>query len=233
MAPTISDSFSMRVPPVGPILALSGGKEVAGSIDQAAVSYLNQAAEFIDQLTGMGMAMFETLWSGASRAMTFDEVASLIDGAGHSMPTAADLQSFEVALGSELPDAYRAFLLTNQGGVVRGDVHFLSGGEDAITGKLARIAGLTINGDNALRDRIKRAKDYQTPLDALSIATDPGGNDFVMALRIDRLGEIFILDHEMASYGNRVTIEAAEASGYARRLAGSFSELISPAISSR
>ena len=48
----------------------------------------------------------------------------------------------------------------------------------------------------------------------------------MIALRADRMGEILLLDHELADYGDRVTIEAAEASGYARRIAGSFGDFI-------
>ena len=47
------------------------------------------------------------------------------------------------------------------------------------------------------------------------------------------MGEIVILDHEMADYGGRVTIEAAEESGYARHLAGSFAELVAGLTSSQ
>ena len=158
--------------------------------------------------------------------MTFAELASLIDGAGRPMPTVVDLQSLETALGLRLPDAYRAFLLTTPGGVVRGDMRFSSVGGDADIVKLKRIAGLTAWDDDALVEHFRIATDLQTPEDALAIATDPSGNDLVMVLRADRMGEILLLDHEMAEYGDRMDIEAAEASGYACRLAGSFSELI-------
>ncbi len=158
--------------------------------------------------------------------MTSDELASLIDGAGRPMPTRTDLQSFEAVIGLRLPDAYRAFLLISPGGIVRGDVRHSPDGEDAATVELARVAGLTARDDDTLLERFRRAADLQTPEDALSIATDPSGNDLVMVLRADRMGEIVILDHEMADYGDRVTIEAAEESGYARRIAGSFAELV-------
>ena len=86
----------------------------------------------------------------------------------------------------------------------------------------ARFADLTAGHDDALGERFRAAADLQTPEDALSIASDPGGNDVVLVLRTDRLGEILLLDHELPDYGDRVAVEAAEASGYARRLAGSF-----------
>lgn len=165
--------------------------------------------------------------------MTLDELAGLIDSSGRPMPTEADLRDLEAALGSRLPDAYRAFLLATPGGIVRGDVRSSSDGENAATVELARVAGLTIRDDDALIERFRRAADFQTPEDALSIGTDPGGNDLVMVLRADRMGEIVILDHEMADYGDRVTIEAAEESGYARRLAGSFAELVAGLTLSR
>lgn len=158
--------------------------------------------------------------------MTFDELASLIDGAGRPMPTAIDLQEIETALGLRLPDIYRVFLLITPGGIVCGDVRYSPSGEEATVVELARFAGLTAWDDNALGEHFRRATDLQTPEDALAIATDPGGNDLVMVLRADRMGEILLLDHEMAEYGDRVTIEAAEESGYARRLAGSFGELV-------
>ncbi len=165
--------------------------------------------------------------------MTPDELASLIDGTGRPMPTAADLQSLEAAIGLRLPDVYRTFLLTTSGGIVRGDVRNSPGGGDAASVELARVAGLTAWDEDALGERLRRAADFQTPEDALSIATDPGGNDLAMVLRADRMGEIVILDHEMADYGGRVTIEAAEESGYARHLAGSFAELVAGLTSSQ
>ena len=156
--------------------------------------------------------------------MTSNELASLIDGIGRPKPTEADLMSFETALGVRLPDAYRAFLLTTPGGIVRGDLRFSDKGEDIV--KLARIAGLTARNDDDLMEHFRIAADLQTPEDALAIATDPSGNDLVMVLRGDRMGEILMLDHEMAEYGDRLTIEAAEESGYASHLAGSFADLV-------
>ncbi len=158
--------------------------------------------------------------------MTSDELANSIDGAGRPMPTMADLQSLEDSLGSLLPDAYRAFLLTTPGGIVRGSVRYSSDGDDAATVELARVAGLTAWDDDALGQCFRAAANLQTPEGALSIATDPGGNDVVIALQADRRGEIFLLDHELADYGDQVTIEAAEESGYAASLAGSFDDFI-------
>ncbi len=158
--------------------------------------------------------------------MTSDELAKAIDGAGRPMPTVADLQSLEASLSSPLPDAYRAFLLATPGGIVRSDVRYSPDGGDTRTVEMARFAGLTAWDDDALGERFRAAANLQTPEGALSIATDPGGNDIVIALRADRRGEIFLLDHELADYGDRVTIEAAEESGYASSLAGSFDDFI-------
>ncbi len=158
--------------------------------------------------------------------MTSAELANLIDGAGRPMPSAADLQSFEAAIGSQLSDAYRAFLLATPGGIVRGDLRYSSDSDKTITVELARVAGLTAWDDDALAERFRAAANFQTPEGALSIATDPGGNDVVSVLRVDRRGELLLLDHELADYGDRVTIEDAEESGYARRLAGSFEEFV-------
>ena len=176
--------------------------------------------------------------------MTPNELASMIDGDGLPTPTMEEVEAFEALIGARLPDDYRTFLVMTPGGVVRGEVTFSLPGEEAGSHLLVDVAGLRSCG--SLEWRFQAASDRDTPEGLLSIMTDAGGNDIAVAVRPDRLGEIFFLDHEvagldrdrlgepfsldheLAGYEGRSSLERAESDEwcYAIRFAASFSELI-------
>lgn len=53
-------------------------------------------------------------------------------------------------------------------------------------------------------------KELGIPDGLLSIMTDVGGNNIAIAIRPDRLGEIFFLDREVSGGEGRVSLERAE-----------------------
>lgn len=160
--------------------------------------------------------------------MTAEELASIIDDAGYSLPNETAISDIETLIGSTLPEDYRAFLSLTPGGQVYGRVLFSLSGEPVGTERLSRVAGVRPEPDLSLVERFHSANDNDVPLGLLSIMTDGGGNDIAISLRPDRFGEIFFLDHEVSGGEGSPALEEAESDdwGYAIKFASSFSELI-------
>lgn len=159
--------------------------------------------------------------------MDIDAFAQLIDNSGLPAPGPQAVAAFEAATGLTLPDDYRAFLAITPGGRLTKTVTFSLSGEEDGAEYLGRVAGLRTENSYSLDARVQTAAESAIPEGMLSIMTDRGGNAVAIAVRPDRLGQIFFLDHEVADEG-RPTIEEAESDdwGYAIRFATSFSEMI-------
>jgi hypothetical protein len=160
--------------------------------------------------------------------MTPNELAAITDGEAGPVPTSAEIEAFEVLIGARLPDDYRAFLALTRGGRLRERVVFSLAGEEIGTERIGRVGGLCADADCSLEERHRTASDCDIPDGLLSIMTDGGGNDIALALRPDRFGEIFFLDHEVSGGEGRPTLEDAESEDwvYAIRFASSFSEMV-------
>lgn len=160
--------------------------------------------------------------------MTPNELAVMIDDGKARAPDGSQVEAFERLIGATLPSDYRAFLMMTSGGRLRGRVVFSLAGEDIGTEHLKRVAGLGSDKQFSLEERHRTASDCDIPDGLLSIMTDGGGNDIAIAIRPDRLGEIFFLDHEVSGGEGRVSLEEAESEdwGYAIRFASSFTEMV-------
>jgi hypothetical protein len=160
-------------------------------------------------------------------AMDIDAFLQLIDHEGLAAPGVEAVSAFEAATGLTLPDDYKAFLATTPGGRLSKLVNFSLCGDEVGNEYLGRVAGLRDDPSYSLEARVATAEEKAIPEGLLSIMTDKGGNAIAIAVRPDRLGQIFFLDHEVSDEG-RATIEAAEGDdwGYAIPFASSFSEMI-------
>lgn len=160
--------------------------------------------------------------------MTPHELAAIIyDGKAHA-PDPSQVEALETLIGAKLPSDYRAFLMMTPGGRPRGRVIFSLAGENIGTERLQLVAGLRSEHEFSLEGRHRTASDCDIPDGLLSIMTDGGGNNIAIAIRPDRLGEIFFLDHEVSGGEGRVSLEEAESDdwGYAIRFASSFTEMV-------
>ncbi|MEW6437992.1 MAG: SMI1/KNR4 family protein [Pseudomonadota bacterium] len=159
--------------------------------------------------------------------MDIDAFVRLIDDSGLPAPGSQVVTAFEAATGLTLPDDYRAFLAKTPGGRLSKTVTFSLSGEEDGAEYLGRVAGLRTENSYSLEERVRSAAENAIPEGLLSIMTDRGGNALALAVRPDRFGQIFFLDHEVSDEG-RPTIEEAESAdwGYAIRFAATFSEMI-------
>lgn len=167
--------------------------------------------------------------------MTLEELAAMIDGGGCPTPAAAQVEAFEALIGARLPDDYRAFLALTPGGRLYGRVLFSLAGEEIGAERVGCVAGLRpgaarspADAEVSLEERHRTASDCDVPRGLLSIMTDGGGNAIAIAVRPDRVGEIFFLDHEVSGGEGSPILEEAEGDdwGYAIRFASSFSEMV-------
>lgn len=159
--------------------------------------------------------------------MTPNELATLLNN-NVSPPEAAEIQAFETLIDMRLPEDYRAFLALTRGGRPSAHVVFSLDGEEIGSEYLRRVAGLNPDPDVSLEERHRMATACDIPEGLLSIMSDAGGNHIAIALRPDRFGEIFFLDHEVSGGEGRPSLEEAEGEnwGYAIRFASSFSEMV-------
>jgi hypothetical protein len=114
----------------------------------------------------------------------------------------------------ELPDSYRQFLLTHNGGcaspsefkvvengnVVWMRIHFFHGVDDDIEG-----CDLLWNCET-LRGRL--------PAGVYSVACDEGGNLFCLDLRANKYGPVLFRDHELEHRGFRKALSAVVAATF-------------------
>lgn len=163
--------------------------------------------------------------------MKLDALLELIDTDGLPPPGSEAVTAFEASTGLHLPDDYRAFLAATPGGWIRVNVTFELVGELGPDEEgqeiLGRVAGLRTDDSVCLEERVRTGAQDGVPVGLLSIMTDRGGNTIAMALRSDRFGEMFFLDHEVAA-DETPTLEEAEADdwGYAIPFAPSFTAFI-------
>jgi hypothetical protein len=104
----------------------------------------------------------------------------------------AEIAKFEKANSVKLPDAYRSFLLQQNGGHPTPDKIAVPKWEGGYTG-LNRF--FAIKPERGLQHYHDRFED-RVPKGFLPIADDPGGNLFLLALKGKRAGQIYLWDHE-------------------------------------
>jgi hypothetical protein len=125
--------------------------------------------------------------------MDIDAFVRLIDESGLPAPGPQAVTAFEAATGLTLPNDYRAFLAKTPGGRLSKTVNFSLSGEEDGAEYLGRVAGLRTEYAYSLEERVRTAAESAIPEGLLSIMTDRGGNALALAVRPDRLGQIFFL----------------------------------------
>lgn len=160
--------------------------------------------------------------------MTFDELTSLIEDDGLPPPDAEVMVRFESMIGLALPEDYKGFLALTAGGLAYDHASYSMPRDPVPAGSLVRVAGLRSEPDVSLEERWRTANDLDVPFGLLSITTDGAGNDIAISLRPDRLGEVFLLDHEVSGGEGSPTLEDAEADDwvYAIKLAETFTDFV-------
>lgn len=161
--------------------------------------------------------------------MTPNELAALLGNGTDPIPDQTEIETFEAMIGLRLPEDYRAFLSLTRGRRPRECVAFSLVGEDPGADRIASVGGLGARDvANSLVESHRTATDLEVPEGLLAIMTAAGGNDIAIALRPDRFGEVFFLDHELTEGEGRPALEDAENKdwGYAIRFALSFSEMV-------
>ncbi|MEP3278567.1 MAG: SMI1/KNR4 family protein [Stappiaceae bacterium] len=105
-----------------------------------------------------------------------------------------DLLKFEKSIGIELPEKYREFLSTYNGGQPDPNAFLY---KDKSQGSLVDyFLGLDVAGRANLERYYHRYKD-RIPGRFIPIAYDPGGNLIVIGTAGETNGQIFFWDHEM------------------------------------
>jgi hypothetical protein len=128
--------------------------------------------------------------------MTPEEFLAAIE---KKSPPALDpeLLALEHTLGTRLPEEYRAFLVSCNGGYVGGALWFTGPtptGEDAEAG-IHHVGGFREESYFSLAWHLECYED-RIPHDLLWIMDDPFGNAICLGLRGEHHGQIFFWDHE-------------------------------------
>jgi hypothetical protein len=106
-----------------------------------------------------------------------------------------ELQVFEQHIGISLPDDYRDYLLTHNGGKPENDTFHISEGEGESC--LHHVYGLH-DGPNYFNLRNAYEVYYgRIPSDLFPIADDVSGNKICIGLRSEKRGKIYFWDHEL------------------------------------
>jgi hypothetical protein len=150
-----------------------------------------------------------------------------VDNEDFPLPSREGVEAFEAQTATTLPEDYRNFLALMPGGSIPATVTFSFPGSSGSTEYLGSVLGLRPDGYLSLVRHVRDAEAEGIPQAMLPIMVDTGGNVLALAVRPDRLGEVFFLDHEIAVEG-RPSIEDAEAQGwgYALPLAPSFTAFL-------
>ena len=157
--------------------------------------------------------------------MTLAEFARLFDAEGRHPAGDVEIASFEALIGRALPASYRAFLKLTAGG-------YCNGGSFAKPGETREyyswMAALTDDPRFSLAARWRKPDWHPMSQHLLIIGSDMGGNPIAISLRDDRLGEVFVMDHELFSFDDerQETIEEAEDYGLAMLYTLSFAKLL-------
>ena len=109
----------------------------------------------------------------------------------------SELLAFEQTLGCRLPEDYRHFLVSCNGGYVGGDLWFTG---PTPTGEKADAGVHHIGGFRQERHfslvRARSRYEGRIPSDLLWIMDDPFGNAICLAIRGKYFGQVFFWDHE-------------------------------------
>lgn len=108
--------------------------------------------------------------------------------------SAQDLEEFEERVGVTLPDEYRQFLLTVNGGWATTDFHhpLTADGDFGID----CLYGIGIEDEYRSMERSLEAYEGRYPSEFLPVGEDPGGNLVLIQWRGDDVGSIHFWDHE-------------------------------------
>ncbi len=104
-----------------------------------------------------------------------------------------DVSQFERELGIDLPDDYRQFLLTHNGGRPEPEVFPVEGDPDA--SMVDWFLGIQEGAYEDLRNHLKVFRD-RVPPELLPIARDPGDNLIYIAVLGPNRGRVNFWDHE-------------------------------------
>jgi hypothetical protein len=109
-----------------------------------------------------------------------------------------DLERFEQLLGAPLSADYRDFLLKHNGGTPYPKSHFDAPAKDApLLLKIHYLYGLTREPEWASIAWHREIFTDRILPEALAIGCDEGGNQIVLILRGNRLGQVYFWDHEL------------------------------------
>lgn len=111
-------------------------------------------------------------------------------------PTDEQFAAIEAQIGASLPEDYRAFLTTTNGGRVWPEAFRYAGSSKGSL--LDVIFSLGVGG--AVRDLANEARTWsdRVPRDLLPIARDQGGNLVCLGVRGPRTGRIFMWSRQLA-----------------------------------
>jgi len=156
--------------------------------------------------------------------MTVDEFLAEIRDKKPPAP-AAKLAAFEHALGHALPDDYRQFLITCNGGYVGGRLWFKGPtpeGEEGDAG-VHHIGGFR-DEDYFSLEHARRIYEGRIPRDLLWVMDDPFGNAICLGLNGSHRGRLYFWSHE--SEPDDDWDGAVETAGKVHLLANSFAEFV-------
>jgi hypothetical protein len=115
-----------------------------------------------------------------------------IDGPGRSL-TEEDLTALETTLRAKLPDAYRAFLLSNNGGVPSPDIVHVEGAPGSPT-DVQVFFGIDRSIQSSDLYWNMRTFSDRLPETMLPFACDSGGNLFCIYLTTEDAGSVIYVD---------------------------------------
>jgi hypothetical protein len=161
--------------------------------------------------------------------MTLDELLAALED--KSPPAPADaLERFEETLGHRLPDDYRAFLISCNGGYGRGYVQFRgpTARRNVIVACLNHVGGLREEKYYSLERAYQKYQVWEVriPKDLIWIADDPYGNGICLGVSGTSRGRVFFWDHENEPDPNRWS-GVVETADNVDLLANSFQEFVS------
>jgi hypothetical protein len=116
-----------------------------------------------------------------------------------SLPLDSELLKFERLVGSKLPEDYRSFLLSHNGGRPKPEAFSFPTKHGARDNSVVEyFFGLHLGRIGSLEKKRAMYKD-RIPEGFIPIAIDPFGNLILMGTRDENHGNIFFWDHEMES----------------------------------